>query len=383
MDRLLKPFRLITVIAVLSILVSQVFPQFSSIIHFVWILLLLLFGGIAFHEFGHVVAGWLVGFSFRQVIIWPINIIKTDHGLKIKEFPYLWEGGGVTIMVPLRGGVGRIQLIIYALGGPLFSLIAASTSLYAYKSLSTSETLFLYSFLINSFLFFGTVIPFGQFSNDGAVAYFLIRNRVKFSDIERSMKIVAEMMSGKKPREWDNRLVSSSKQSMMEKKMNTDLFDSFFFPSDIFFLFYYDLDVYGLSQAISNLKKYIEVGLKSSYKDFRKILISYYYTYKILHLFLYHTDQLTYETAQSLGQHVKVKENVLLIRIIMGVLKGNKKEVQQLMKKYDKILRSMEDIPYIEIERNLFLQLKEKISHHFNSDQSNPLFIERVNMDEL
>ncbi|CCQ95658.1 hypothetical protein CULT_30009 [[Clostridium] ultunense Esp] len=130
----------------------------------------------------------------------------------------MWEGGGVTIMVPLRGGVGRIQLIIYALGGPLFSLIAASTSLYAYKSLSTSETLFLYSFLINSFLFFGTVIPFGQFSNDGAVAYFLIRNRVKFSDIERSMKIVAEMMSGKKPREWDNRLVSSSKQSMMKKR---------------------------------------------------------------------------------------------------------------------------------------------------------------------
>ena len=129
MDLSIKPSRFVAIMAVLSILVVQVFPQTFSAIYLGWFVFLSYVVAIAFHEIGYVVAGWLAGFSLKRLIIFTIHIIKTEHGFKIKEFHNLMGFSGLTIMVPLKEGVSRIQLIIQSLGGPLFSLIVTLISI--------------------------------------------------------------------------------------------------------------------------------------------------------------------------------------------------------------------------------------------------------------
>jgi hypothetical protein len=82
--------------------------------------------GLAWHEAGHVAAGLLGGFEFVLCAVGPLRLERHDGRLRasFNRVPMLW--GGIAACVP-NGYAADLQLkmILFAAGGPLFSLLGA------------------------------------------------------------------------------------------------------------------------------------------------------------------------------------------------------------------------------------------------------------------
>src|SRR5579863_9732243 len=91
---------------------------------------------IVVHEFGHLLAGWMVGFRFSRVSIGPF-CLKIEHGrLKVEARGKLTGAAGYAGMHV--NGVRRLRrrLLIFTMGGPTANLLsfAVMTALLDYSA---------------------------------------------------------------------------------------------------------------------------------------------------------------------------------------------------------------------------------------------------------
>lgn len=96
-----------------------------------WILPLL----IIVHEGGHLVAAWLVEFSFHYCIVGPLKIIRTRQGVRVRLSKEHLLSGAV-LCYPLDDRRLRLRLAIVSAAGPLanFALAAVAWRLWSFYS---------------------------------------------------------------------------------------------------------------------------------------------------------------------------------------------------------------------------------------------------------
>jgi hypothetical protein len=124
------------------------------------------------HEFGHILAGWSMGFRFEAVAIGPIWIKRESGKLKLR--PRSGITGGLTFMSLDRIWRVRRRLIVKVAGGPAASLLASAAALaFVVVSRSRNEpalTVFLIFFGIFSlYMSLLSVQPTraGRYASDG------------------------------------------------------------------------------------------------------------------------------------------------------------------------------------------------------------------------
>ncbi|MBK7896829.1 MAG: tetratricopeptide repeat protein [Anaerolineaceae bacterium] len=85
---------------------------------------LTLFASVTWHELGHLLAGWLVGFRFVLVTFGPLRIAREAGGLRLSLIHtnvVQWQGRA--LMVPARFGDFRWRRMVLVAGGPLATLL--------------------------------------------------------------------------------------------------------------------------------------------------------------------------------------------------------------------------------------------------------------------
>lgn len=170
------------------------------------------FLAVAFHEAGHALAGIWMNFKFTLFIVGPLMWNKEQTGWKFGWNKNLNTAGGLVICLPRSAENLGNRFSIYALAGPVSSLILAVVAYGIFNLFSLDPPphqilqilayFFLLLALISIILFISTIIPFqtGGFSSDGKRAL----NLLKGGDAARLevliIKITTESSSGIRPR---------------------------------------------------------------------------------------------------------------------------------------------------------------------------------------
>ncbi|MEZ4589695.1 MAG: tetratricopeptide repeat protein [Chloroflexota bacterium] len=85
---------------------------------------LALFASVTWHELGHLLAGWLVGFRFVLVTFGPLRIAREAGGLRLSLIHtnvVQWQGRA--LMVPTEFGDFRRRRMVLVAGGPAATLL--------------------------------------------------------------------------------------------------------------------------------------------------------------------------------------------------------------------------------------------------------------------
>ncbi|MCE2997434.1 MAG: site-2 protease family protein [Cyclobacteriaceae bacterium] len=168
---------------------------------------------VGFHEGGHVAAGIWMDFEFRMFVIGPFLWEKENGQIKFKWNTNVNVSGGMAICLPRDSENLSNRFSIYAVGGPIASLILSGFTflLYAIKGAWAEsnewltiirELLFMTSFL-SLFIFAVTALPFhtGGFYSDGARVIRFMRG----GDVARFdlllLTIITGSASGIRPRD--------------------------------------------------------------------------------------------------------------------------------------------------------------------------------------
>jgi uncharacterized membrane protein len=235
----------------------------SQVIAVIIFLLPAFFLVIGIHEGGHAVAGSFVKFDFRMYVVGPFMWDKEESGWKFKWNKNVNVSGGMVICLPTTTENLAKRFSIYALGGPLASLLLTAFA-YGIKELlsiiNTNDQLILnligsifglISFL-SVLIFIVTIIPLhiGGFYTDGARALRFLRggDTARFEIL--LMKIISSSSGGIRPRLLD--LNELDEALMLAKKLNA--------PMGVYLHGYYyqkALDEEKFDEAEKHLNEYI------------------------------------------------------------------------------------------------------------------------------
>lgn len=153
--------------------------------HYAWIVLFLLpviyFVVVGWHELGHVLAGKLENFTFHSFTVGPFAWKREDDG----TIGFHWNrnlnvSGGVAIMLPEGNDKLAQRFARYAAGGPLSSA-ALGLICWAVHDLPPEGSFFRLLImavgLLSAVIFIATVLPFraGGFASDGLRVVSLLR----------------------------------------------------------------------------------------------------------------------------------------------------------------------------------------------------------------
>jgi len=181
-----------------------------------WIMLALLMAmmlGLALHEAGHIAAGLICGFEFLLFIVGPLRLERQDGRLKASynRIPTLW--GGIAGCLPKSYGPGlHGKMMLFAAGGPLFSLLGATTLIPGFSLLHAhgNAGFLLISFgLISAALGIVTLLPLpaGGFTTDGMRLAMLLRRRPE-GERWTALAALGGLAQTARPREWPAELMA-------------------------------------------------------------------------------------------------------------------------------------------------------------------------------
>ena len=174
---------------------------------------------IAVHEAGHVIAGRLVGLSWKS---WEVGALRVSRegGRWRFSLGKRWQGGLVNFL-PFQKRVTRLQLAISLLGGAvanvLFGIVLLAYVIHrplqeqiASTSLGWAGSIAGMSFLMGVFNLFPFRLKRYNLYSDGLQLWWLLRGgkayREYYAQWERydALKVLyAAWGQGKRPREWD------------------------------------------------------------------------------------------------------------------------------------------------------------------------------------
>ena len=218
---------------------------------------------VAAHEAGHAIASSWVNFDFRMYVVGPFMWDKEETGWTFKWNKNVNISGGMVICLPTTTENLAKRFSIYALGGPVSSLVFTAFSYGVYllipiinsndnPGLKLIESLFgLISFL-SLLIFIITLVPLhtGGFYTDGARALRFLRggDTARFELL--LMKIITSSSGGVRPRLLS--LEEINEALALAKKINA--------PMKVYvhyFLYHYAFDEDDFDEAEGHLKDYL------------------------------------------------------------------------------------------------------------------------------
>ncbi|HMP29997.1 MAG TPA: M50 family metallopeptidase [Saprospiraceae bacterium] len=215
--------------------------------NFIWVLFLLILPiyllAIAVHEAGHALAGVSQNFDFTMYLVGPFMFEKGDGKWSFKWNKGFNLSGGLVLCLP-KDTVNIVnRFIIFVLGGPLTSLIAALGSFGIYLLIGGSNegkgyfvnalSLSLLLFTALSFIvFLMTIIPVNAngFHTDGARFLRLVKGGTTGKLESLILTIISKVMGGIRPKNYDTNEIVEAKQLANELKDSYEVYlDGFLF----------------------------------------------------------------------------------------------------------------------------------------------------------
>jgi hypothetical protein len=163
---------------------------------------------VTIHEFGHLTAGWLVGFHFSHISVGPLSI-KIQYGrLKVQIRRGLGALGYAGMHIETVKGVRR-SLLLYTAAGPAANLIsgvlAALLVNSAFPSLRTTWVApFATGFSVLSLLIgLMSLVPYGKtVRSDGARIWMLLNSPDRTRRWITAAALASQQRRGVLPRNW-------------------------------------------------------------------------------------------------------------------------------------------------------------------------------------
>lgn len=337
-------------------------PDLSEDILLVFQLLLSVLLAIYLHELGHIVFGEFAGFKFELIAFGPLKITKINNKIAFSENKHWSLFGGATYSYPERRDNMRRRLIIYTLGGPLFSLILAIFSYILSRNLESSFVI--YFSIFNFMVFLSTILPINLadgFETDGASVQKLIKNNSDTKEYINNFLLDCELTSTKPPGKWDEKLVNEYERELFKQTVYTDA-DA----KKLTFLFYY----YSDRINIIELKKFLrQVTEKIGPENNRALKQGFYSSYILLRV-LEKSDEEVLKEIKPLLQSVSKNEKFLYYRTlaIRNYLEDNLQEMEINLKNTEMHLHSLNshNFGYMNVETKWFEELKKLIMKREN-----------------
>lgn len=186
-------------------------------------ILLLHYLVIAAHEIGHLLAGKLVGFRFRYLVVGPVKIERQNNQFRLSRVSTRSMPGGLASAVPPDDHDLRRRMIIMISGGPLANLLIALLAVGVFLAMqgaqhSLAAVVFLSTCILSATLFaldlLATLTPFlpSRFFSDGRLILELLKKSPHAVRMCASIAIDNASRSGTRPRDWNTGLVQQVTQ---------------------------------------------------------------------------------------------------------------------------------------------------------------------------
>ena len=168
------------------------------------------------HELGHVVAGLAVGFQFVFLSVGSLQLRRRNGRLKLSTARKKGFRGGMAGAYPASTEHLPRRYLIYTAGGPLAGLGFAAVSYVAYTLLPLQSvwwrailTFAAVEGLLASLM---NLIPlhYGGLRMDGAYLLSALRGNEKDRHLFMHLALIAAILKGIRPRDWDPSLVMRS-----------------------------------------------------------------------------------------------------------------------------------------------------------------------------
>ena len=162
---------------------------------------------IAIHESGHLLTGLAVGFRFRSLRVWRVQV---DHKLRVSRYkPSEGEGQGATVFFPKQMRNRPLSVACMTLAGPLANLLSG----YLLLILPFHKSLVAGAYIWASF-FFGLVnlVPFrgARTRSDGMQLFMLSWNRAKHERRLALAQILEDRLAGVEVESLSPELITSA-----------------------------------------------------------------------------------------------------------------------------------------------------------------------------
>ena len=358
MDILRRPAGSLTVALILSILYGVIRTGKLETMLNIWALLGIFLLVVIIHELGHVIFGIIGGLTFKFMTVGPITVQKEKGKVRIRENKLWAYFGGVAMLIPPSIVTPNLskKWAWMTLGGPITSLLFGITFGYIYM---VSYYQYLLYFSVFHFVIFAvTIVPIkGTLMSDGMQFLILIKDDEKAKQLVYNIQVSSELFSYKRPKDWDKRLVELTEDKIKEHKSIREIM------SGLMLVFLARSDQKGMERAIPYIEQVAQLPITKENKYFVSSFHSWYLLYKAL-------DQMDSLSLHEAKEHGKAITKVDLhgyyrTQGIVKYLEGDMEASHTYMRKADKELKSAEksEIGYLQLEREWFEQLKERVSY--------------------
>ncbi|PHD62493.1 site-2 protease family protein [Bacillus wiedmannii] len=358
MDILRRPAGSLTVALILSILYGVIRTGKLETMLNIWALLGIFLLVVIIHELGHVIFGIIGGLTFKFMTVGPITVQKEKGKVRIRENKLWAYFGGVAMLIPPSIVTPNLskKWAWMTLGGPITSLLFGITFGYIYM-VSYYQSL-LYFSVFHFVIFAVTIVPIkGTLMSDGMQFLILIKDDEKAKQHVYNIQVSSELFSYKRPKDWDKRLVELTEDKIKEHKSIREIM------SGLMLVFLARSDQKGMERAIPYIEQVAQLPVTKENKYFVSSFHSWYLLYKAL----YQMDSLSLHEAKEHGKAITKVDLHGYYRTqgIVKYLEGDIEASNVYMRKADKELKSAEnsEIGYLQLEREWFEQLKERVSY--------------------
>ncbi|MGH0423299.1 site-2 protease family protein [Bacillus pretiosus] len=358
MDILRRPAGSLTVALILSILYGVIRTGKLETMLNIWALLGIFLLVVIIHELGHVIFGIIGGLTFKFMTVGPITVQKEKGKVRIRENKLWAYFGGVAMLIPPSIVTPNLskKWAWMTLGGPITSILFGITFGYIYM---VSYYQYLLYFSVFHFVIFAvTIVPIkGTLMSDGMQFLILIKDDEKAKQHVYNIQVSSELFSYKRPKDWDKRLVELTEDKIKEHKSIREIM------SGLMLVFLARSDQKGMERAIL----YVEQVAQLSVTKENKYFVSSFHSWYLLYKALYQMDSLSLHEAKEHGKAITKVDLHGYYRTqgIVKYLEGDMEASHTYMRKADKELKSAEksEIGYLQLEREWFEQLKERVSY--------------------
>jgi len=163
---------------------------------------------VSLHEFGHVLAGKLVGYRLFRLVVWPFIFVTSPGGLKIRYARGVALFSGSTLSLPPNvPDVVRRQVIL-TLGGPVVSFLVA---IAVFVVATRVHQAWMWGIAIAAAILVFSILPTsGRTPSDGKRIVDLLFAGPRRERAVAMLRIAALVRAGSRPRELPAELIQSA-----------------------------------------------------------------------------------------------------------------------------------------------------------------------------
>jgi len=166
------------------------------------------FLGIIVHELGHLVCGWLSGYTFGFFKLGSLSWFTEDKEIKFKRSKNF--AVGQCVMIP-PDNEAEFKFLLYNLGGVIFNFLTTLALLLLWYALPSNHLFRIFAIAgvgMNLLLGITNIIPLRSQGNDGAN----IASALKSADGRRALYLTlyinGQLLKGKRLKEIDEEIIS-------------------------------------------------------------------------------------------------------------------------------------------------------------------------------